>query len=67
MSHPPAPEEVEKFLDHIVSGIRKVDPDFEGAITVEESVRDQLTLISRVTIAESGQFVDRNGRDASED
>jgi len=58
------PEEVDKFFDGEVARIRKRFPQFEGAITVEQSVRDQLELISRVTIEQSGDFVNRDGSDA---
>ena len=61
-----AEEEANNIYGHIVTEIRKSIPDHEGAITVEESVRDQLALISRVTIADSGSFVNRKGKDASE-
>ncbi len=45
--------------------IRQGFPQFEGAITVEQSVRDQLSLvlISRITIDQSGDFVNRDGSD----
>ena len=61
--NPSAEEEVNKFYEGMVAKIREAMPDFEGAITVEESVRDQLALISRVTIADSGSFLERTGKE----
>ena len=56
-----APEEVEKFFSSEEARIRERFPAFEGAITVEQSVRDQLALISRITVDRSGDFVNRDG------
>ncbi|KAI0088541.1 hypothetical protein BDY19DRAFT_948116 [Irpex rosettiformis] len=44
---------------------REKNPDFEGAITTEQSVSDILALLDKVTIANSGTFVHRDGRDAN--
>ncbi|KLO10732.1 NAD-binding protein [Schizopora paradoxa] len=55
------PEEVEKFFSSEEARIRERYPAFEGAITVEQSVRDQLALISRITVDRSGDFVNRDG------
>jgi len=60
------PDEVDKFFAVEEARIRKGFPQFEGVITVEQSVRDQLELISRVTIGQSGNFVNRYGTDAEE-
>ncbi len=40
------------------------NPGFEGAISPEKSVRDQLDLIHRVTIKQTGSFINRDGIDA---
>ncbi len=58
-----AEEEVNQILEPIVQKIRARYPHFEGPITVEQSVGDVLALIDRITIAESGSFVHRDGRD----
>ena len=59
----PEPEEVDKFFAKEEKRIRRQFPQFEGSITVEESVRDQLALISRVSIEQSGEVVNRDGSD----
>ncbi|KLO10731.1 NAD(P)-binding protein [Schizopora paradoxa] len=56
------PEEVEKFFSEAEAKIREKFPSYEGSITVEQSVRDQLALISSVTIDRSGDFVNRDGK-----
>ncbi|KLO12930.1 putative short-chain dehydrogenases/reductase [Schizopora paradoxa] len=56
-------DEVEKLYDFQTANARKKFPDFEGAITVEDSVRDQLVLFDRVTIANTGDFLNRDGTD----
>ncbi|KAI0088543.1 short-chain dehydrogenases/reductase [Irpex rosettiformis] len=43
---------------------RKNDPDFEGPITIEQSANDILALLDKATVANSGTFVHRDGRDA---
>ncbi|KLO10733.1 NAD(P)-binding protein [Schizopora paradoxa] len=57
------PDEVDKFFAKEEERIRQQFPQFEGSITVEQSVHDQLALISRVTIDQSGAFVNRDGTD----
>ena len=59
----PAKEEVEKHYDLQTANARKKFPDFEGSITVEDSVRDQLSLFDKVTIANTGEFLNRDGSD----
>ncbi|KLO12359.1 NAD-binding protein [Schizopora paradoxa] len=54
-------EEINKFYDNQVAFLRKFYPDYEGAITIADSVRDQLSLISRVTLKDSGAFLNRDG------
>ncbi|KLO12358.1 NAD(P)-binding protein [Schizopora paradoxa] len=57
-------EEVDAFYDLQEKQIRSMYPKFEGAITPEQSVRDQLDLIHRVSIEQTGSFVNRDGTDA---
>jgi len=57
-------EEIEAFYEQQVKQIRTKFPNFEGAITTEQSARDQLDLIHRVTIEQTGEFVNRDGTDA---
>ena len=40
-----------------VNRIRAQDPNFRGAITVEQSVDEQLALLAKVTLAESGSLL----------
>jgi len=60
---PGTEEEVNEILEPIVQKIRARYPHFEGPIMVEQSVGDVLALVDRITIAESGSFVHRDGRD----
>jgi len=62
---PGTEEEINKLLEPIAQKARKRYPHFEGPITVEKSVGDILALIDRSTVAESGSFVHRDGRDAN--
>lgn len=54
---------MDEFFGREEARIRQRFPEFEGPITVEQSVHDQLALISRVTIGQSGDFVNRDGSD----
>ncbi|KAI0088700.1 hypothetical protein BDY19DRAFT_985505 [Irpex rosettiformis] len=56
-------EQVEAFYESRNKINREKNPDFEGAITVERSVGDILAFIDKATIADSGKFVHRDGRD----
>ncbi len=58
-----AKEEIDKFYDFQTANARKKFPDFEGAVTVDNSVRDQLALFSRITITNTGEFLNRDGTD----
>ena len=58
-----ADEEIEKVLEPFTAKIRKGYPNYEGPITVERSVGDMISLIDRITIADSGTFIHRDGRD----
>jgi len=58
-----ATEEAEAFYEKMEKQIRVKNPGFEGAITPEQCVRDQLDLIHRVTIEQTGGFVNRDGSD----
>lgn len=56
-----AKEKADAFYAETVRRIRINTPAFEGAITPEQSVRDQLKLIDKVTIEQTGSFVNRDG------
>lgn len=57
-----ASEVIEGHYQVHVAELRNAHPEVEGAITVEESVRDQIALIGRVTAMDSGAFLTRTGR-----
>ncbi|KAH8115084.1 NAD-binding protein [Phellopilus nigrolimitatus] len=54
-------EEVDALYDRIVAHTRVGIPDF-SAVTVEDSTRDQVALIERITIADTGTFVHHDGK-----
>ncbi|TFK41983.1 hypothetical protein BDQ12DRAFT_349623 [Crucibulum laeve] len=54
----PLPEEVNKAQIALFSQIK---PDFEGAITPEESVKLQLEVINKWTVVDTGAFVSLHG------
>lgn len=62
--HLSAKEEVDAFYDLQEKQIRSMYPKFEGAITAERSAQDQIDLIHKVTIEQTGGFVNRDGTDA---
>jgi len=45
----------------MLGAFRKVDPRLEGMVGVEESVRDQLTVIEGLGIEDSGRFMSHHG------
>ncbi|KAL5498341.1 hypothetical protein ACEPAH_2483 [Sanghuangporus vaninii] len=59
-------DQVDKIYDSIVTQIRSANPTYPGAISVEQSVRDQLSLLKRMTPADTGAFVHANGEDAND-
>lgn len=56
-------EETDAFYDSTVKMIREAHPDFEGALTPEESVSAQLKTIQGMTIEDTGRFYNQNGKD----
>lgn len=60
-----AEEEVKARYEVMNARIRANNPDWPGDITVEESVREQLTLFDKVTLDKSGRFVRRDGEDGT--
>ncbi|KAH8115081.1 NAD-binding protein [Phellopilus nigrolimitatus] len=54
-------EEVDALYDRIVAHTRVGIPDF-SAVAVEDSTRDQVALIERITIADTGTFVHHDGK-----
>ena len=60
------PEEVEKAYAEQSALIRENVPEFRGAISVEQSVEEQLALLDGMTIAESGSFLNSTGIDGND-
>lgn len=47
----------------MASLFRNVKPDLEGRIMPEESVRDQLDVISKLSAEQSGKMVSQHGNE----
>jgi hypothetical protein len=45
----------------VLSAFQKLEPGLKDMISVEESVADQLALIDRITLEDSGKFVSQHG------
>ncbi|CZR68488.1 related to protoporphyrinogen oxidase [Phialocephala subalpina] len=58
-------EAAEDFQDGmfnmVLSAFQKLAPDLKDMISVEESVAEQLALIDRVTVKDTGKFVSQHG------
>ncbi len=52
---------MEHFFEILLAQFRNADPNLEGPIPKEESVRLQLELIERLDDKLSGQFVSHHG------
>ena len=63
---PVDPEKAENFYASETARIRQADPGFRGAIEVEQSVDEQLALLEKMTIADSGAYLHGTGYDANE-
>lgn len=61
-----AKEVSEPLYNAIVARIRQVKPDYSGVVPVERSVSQQLALFDKITIAETGAFLNRDGTDGNE-
>ncbi|KLO12360.1 NAD-binding protein [Schizopora paradoxa] len=59
-------EKAEAFYAETVRRIRIKTPDFEGAILPEQSVRDQLAIIHKATIEQTGSLLNRRGDNAGD-
>jgi hypothetical protein len=49
------------MFNMVLSAFQKLAPDLKDMISVEESVADQLALIDRVTVKDTGKFVSQHG------
>ncbi|OCB86052.1 short-chain dehydrogenases/reductase [Sanghuangporus baumii] len=61
-----ASDQVDKIYESIVTQKRQVNPTYLGAISVEQTVKDQLSLLKRMTPTDTGAFVHANGEDAND-
>ncbi|KAL5525099.1 hypothetical protein ACEPAF_8968 [Sanghuangporus sanghuang] len=59
-------DQVDKIYESIVTQKRQVNPTYLGAISVEQTVKDQLSLLKRMTPTDTGAFVHANGEDAND-
>ncbi|KAH7930465.1 NAD(P)-binding protein [Leucogyrophana mollusca] len=57
---PPTAQELEEFKE-MLRNFRNVYPDFAGPITPETSVKMQLDVINKVTVADTGAFISHKG------
>lgn len=60
-----AQEETEKFYTNFVAEVRKAAPQYRGALTVEQTVEEQLALLEKVTLEDTGKFLHSSGQDAN--
>ena len=49
------------MFNMVLSAFQKLAPDLKDMISVEESVAEQLALIDRVTVKDTGKFVSQHG------
>lgn len=56
-----ATDEQLKLFMPIFQKLQKLDPDFKGPITPEESVRLQLQVINGATVKDTGTFISQHG------
>jgi len=56
----PTPEQMELF-QKLMAGNLKLNPNFKGPVTPEESVKLQLQVIDNVTIQDTGSFISHFG------
>ena len=61
-----AKELIDKVYETITTYARQHNPTWEGAITADESAKGQVELYDRLTIADTGRFVTRDGKDIEE-
>ena len=49
------------MYNNMMAGFRKVVPDFNGAITPEQSVTAMLKAFDRLSIEDNGSFISHKG------
>ena len=51
------------MYDAVIKKLRLANQNFVGPASVEEAVNELLELFERVTLAQSGQFLRRDGKE----
>ena len=59
------PAEADAFYESQVAWIRAKHPEFRGAISIETSVNEQMALLEKMTVEQTGQFLHSTGKDAN--
>ena len=59
------PAVVEKIYEGIVAQIKSRNSSFRGTLSIEQSVDEQLALLEKTTIDNSGAFLHSSGTDAN--
>ncbi|PAV15714.1 short-chain dehydrogenases reductase [Pyrrhoderma noxium] len=57
---------VDKIYGGIVAKLRNYNPNFEGVVSIEDSVERQLSLLHKLTPEESGALIHSNGENFNE-
>ena len=60
-----AKDVVYKIYDDMVAQCRIAEPKFSGTVTVEQSVKDQMALLEKITPSDTNAIVKENGDDVS--
>ena len=59
------PAVVEKIYEAYVAETKARHPSFRGILSIEQSVEEQLALLEKTTIDNSGAFLHSSGTDAN--
>lgn len=59
------PAFVDKTYDMILARVKSKHPDFRRFLTVEQSVDEQLALLAKTTLEQSGSFLHSDGNDGN--
>ena len=59
------PAVIDKIYEGMVAEIKREHPYFRGVLSIEQSVDEQLALLEKTTIDESGAFLHSSGTDGN--
>ena len=59
------PAVVDKIYEGVVAKIKARNPRFRNVLSVEQSVEEQLALLEKMTIENSGAFLHSSGTDGN--